>query len=246
MGHPSLVMLALSGALLGTHCSITEDQRFWYDDGSRRLREVLAKPPVERVARNVVLLVGDGMGMSTITAGRIYRGQQLGLNGEEYQLSFEKFSHIGLAKTYNVDAQVGDSAACATALFCGVKTKFHRIGVDASSEGSNCHGGRRLTSLIDWAQQEGKSTGLITNTRLTHSTPSAAYAHVRERRWESSTQTGGCKDIAQQLVEEQPGRSIDVRRTKGGGLPPLLTGGRAALPTGFRHPSLIGHPALFT
>ena len=59
-------------------------------------------------------------------------------------------------QTYNVNAQVGDSAACATALFCGAKTNFHRVGVDSTSDGDRCTGGRPLTSLIDWAQQDGK------------------------------------------------------------------------------------------
>ena len=76
------------------------DQEFWYQDAEMKLNEVLearlnsAKIP----AKNVIFFVGDGMGMSTITAGRILKGQKLGLSGEEYRLSFEKFPHVGLAK----------------------------------------------------------------------------------------------------------------------------------------------------
>ncbi|XP_043238564.1 alkaline phosphatase, tissue-nonspecific isozyme-like [Amphibalanus amphitrite] len=150
------------------------------------------------------------MGMSTVTAGRIYRGQEFRQSGEQYRLAFEKFPFVGLAKTYNVNAQVGDSAACATALFCGAKTNFHRVGVDSTSDGNLCTGGRPLSSLIEWAQRAGKATGLVTNTRLTHSTPSAAYAHVLRRDWESHTDSTGCKDIARQLVEDRPGRDINV------------------------------------
>jgi alkaline phosphatase len=57
-------------------------------------------------AKNVIIFIGDGMGMSTITAARIYKGQLAGKSGEENQLTFEKFPNIGLSKTYNVDKQV--------------------------------------------------------------------------------------------------------------------------------------------
>jgi len=54
------------------------------------------------VAKNVVLVVGDGMSLATITAARILRGQQLGMSGEEHQLAFEKFPHLALAKVRNI------------------------------------------------------------------------------------------------------------------------------------------------
>jgi alkaline phosphatase len=57
-------------------------------------------------AKNVIVFIGDGMGMSTITAARIYKGQHTGKSGEENQLSFEYFPNVGLSKTYNVDKQV--------------------------------------------------------------------------------------------------------------------------------------------
>ena len=57
-------------------------------------------------AKNVIVFIGDGMGMTTITAARIYKGQLAGQSGEEYQLSYEKFPTVGLSKTYNVDRQV--------------------------------------------------------------------------------------------------------------------------------------------
>lgn len=53
---------------------------------------------INGVAKNVILFIGDGMGMSTITAGRIFKGQLEGRSGEEGYLSFEKFPHVGLAK----------------------------------------------------------------------------------------------------------------------------------------------------
>ena len=64
-------------------------------------------------AKNVILFIGDGMGVSTVTAARIYAGQKLGQTGEEYVLPFETFDNVALVKTYNVDAQVPDSAGTA-------------------------------------------------------------------------------------------------------------------------------------
>ena len=90
-------------------------------------------PPPER-ARNVILFIGDGMGISTVTAARIYEGQKRGETGEENLLSFEKFPHTALIKTYNTDSQVPDSAGTATAMNAGVKTRIGFIGVGEAVE----------------------------------------------------------------------------------------------------------------
>ena len=73
-------------------------------------------------AKNVILFIGDGMGVSTVTAARIYAGQKLGQSGEEYVLPFETFEHLALVKTYNANAQVPDSAGTASAMNTGAKT----------------------------------------------------------------------------------------------------------------------------
>ena len=66
-------------------------------------------------AKNVILFLGDGMGISTVTAARIYVGQQQGHTGEEHDLEFDKFDNVALIKTYNTDAQVSDSAGTISA-----------------------------------------------------------------------------------------------------------------------------------
>ena len=60
-------------------------------------------------------------------------------------------------QTYNLDAQIGESSACATALLCGVKANFETVGLDAKGKFENCYSSfnSRVESLIDWAQQEG-------------------------------------------------------------------------------------------
>ena len=79
--------------------------------------------------KNVILFLGDGMGVSTVTAARIFEGQSRGENGEENFLSFEEFPHVALVKTYNVDGQVSDSAGTMTAIMTGVKARVGAISV---------------------------------------------------------------------------------------------------------------------
>ncbi|OAD61884.1 Intestinal-type alkaline phosphatase 1 [Eufriesea mexicana] len=122
-----------------------------------------------------------------------------------------------LLSTYNMDAQIGESSACATALLCGVKANYETVGLDSSARFENCNSSfdARVPSLINWAQEQGKSTGLVTTTRVTHATPAALYAHTASRYWEDdgkvpSGARTSCKDIARQLLEDEPGRNINV------------------------------------
>ena len=62
------------------------------------LKKALKLKPNTGIARNVVVFVGDGMGLSTINAARIYKGQKLGNMGEETELEFEKFPNVALSK----------------------------------------------------------------------------------------------------------------------------------------------------
>ncbi|MDO6694710.1 alkaline phosphatase [Aliiglaciecola sp. 3_MG-2023] len=159
-------------------------------------------------AKNVILFVGDGMGISTVTASRILAGQLNGNDGEENQLSFERFPFSGLSKTYNVDAQTPDSAGTMTAMMSGVKTDVGVIGVDEAIERGDCStvSGNELVTALELAEISGKSTGIISTARITHATPAATYAKSADRNWEDisdmSTEAAeaGCIDIADQLV----------------------------------------------
>ncbi|CAG7833145.1 unnamed protein product [Allacma fusca] len=200
--------------------SVKEDSRYWKKLGEDSIKDALREDKNENLAKNVILFVGDGMGLSTIVAGRIFKGQMQGHSGEEGYLSFEKFKHVGLLKTYNVDRQVPDSAGTATALFSGIKGNYYAVGLDATSVYNVCQPNVTKTAgvrtLIDWAIEAGKSTGMVTTTRLTHATPASSYAHCPHRDWECDTKIPetergkGCKDIASQMVEDEPGRSINV------------------------------------
>ncbi|MCH1932670.1 alkaline phosphatase, partial [Shewanella sp. A25] len=88
-----------------------------------------AEPPPLRRARNVILFIGDGMGVSTLTAARDLAGQKAGVDGASYRLSFERLPHTALSRTFSHDDLVTDSAAGATALLSGVKTRNEVIGL---------------------------------------------------------------------------------------------------------------------
>ena len=89
-------------------------------------------------AKNVIFFLGDGMGISTVTAARIYAGQTAGATGEEYSLAFEEFPHLALIKTYNTDAQVPDSAGTITALTTGEKTRIGVLGINGTVARDDC------------------------------------------------------------------------------------------------------------
>ncbi|XP_011142772.1 alkaline phosphatase 4 [Harpegnathos saltator] len=202
-----------------------EDMSFWLKSGQETLHKILNHRNNENRAKNVIIFIGDGMGLSSITSGRIYKGQLKGQAGEEYQLAFEKFPNTGLAKTYNVDMQVPDSAGTATAIFSGVKCRYNVIGLDARAQKKKCdkkiNEASKLTTIADWAQQSGKDTGFVTTTRVTHATPAGLYAHTNSRDWEcdskmTKSQRDCVKDIARQLIEDEPGSHFKVIMGGGG------------------------------
>ncbi|CAF0782020.1 unnamed protein product [Rotaria sordida] len=196
-------------------CHLT-DQYFAYKYQGRKENK--------RIAKNIIFFLGDGMGVPTITAGRIRKGQMLGQLGEDFITEMEQFSHLGLAKTYCTDHQTPDSAATATALLCGVKTSFGTIGIDGRASRGNCLSshGTHVDSILKWAQELGHPVGIVATSRITHASPASAYAHSPDRKWEGydSINFGekevaqGCVDIARQLVLQSP--PIDI----------LLGGGR--------------------
>ena len=178
--------------------------------------------------KNVILFLGDGMGISTITAARIFAGQQAGLDGEEYNLAFDRFPNVALIKTYNTDAQVPDSAGTISAILTGEKTRMGVLGVTAGVARSDCAMAldNEIPTLLEYAEEAGFASGLVTTTSITHATPAGAYAHVPDRNWENSSAINeadralGCRDIAAQLVEFSHGDGIDV--VLGGGRRHLL------------------------
>lgn len=201
------------------HSQLERDTDFWLQSGRQALDRALQTAPNTRRAKSSIMFIGDGMSLATITAARILHGQLMNRSGEEDQLAFEQLPNVALIKTYNIDQQVPDSAATATAILAGVKANFYTLGVNGNVRLNDTNCARiqanQVSSILKQAQDAGKSTGIITNTRITHATPAAAYAHVSNRRWECDTYVPRnleppCKDIARQLIEDEPGSRLNV------------------------------------
>ncbi len=180
----------------------------WFVEGAEVIKH-RPKMHERKKAKNIILFVGDGMGVSTITAARILEGQLKGQPGEENMLSFDLFPYTAMAKTYNVDAQTPDSAGTMTAIMTGVKTNIGVLGVDEHVSRGDCRSafGHELVTALELAEIAGKSTGVVTTARITHATPAATYAKSVERNWEDNSDmpaaaiAAGCVDIAAQLVD---------------------------------------------
>lgn len=200
-----------------------ESPNWWYQQGAGKVYQLAKENPFPKKAKNVILIVGDGMNMSTVTAARILAGQKQGQLGEEFELEFEKFPQTALSKTYSLDFQVSSSAATMSAMMTGVKTNKSHISVNGNGVTNECDTvfGNEVVTLLELAEQSSMSTGVVTTARLTHATPAATYAHTVTRYWEAdedipvSQRNKGCKDIARQLIEFPYGDGLEV--AMGGG-----------------------------
>ncbi|KAF3690800.1 Intestinal-type alkaline phosphatase [Channa argus] len=198
---------------VSVHCilCISEDERhasYWNNKGSQAIYDALNIQPNVKQAKNVILFLGDGMGVTTVTATRILKGQLAGHSGEETSLVMDTFPHLALSKTYNVDQQMPDSAGTATAYLCGVKANYGTLGVTAATPRKNCSAtyGNEVNSVLHRAKMAGKSVGIVTTTRVQHASPGGNYAHSADRDWYADSDltpeavADGCRDIAYQLV----------------------------------------------
>ena len=116
-------------------------------------------------AKNVIFLIGDGMGLTQISAGMYSQGNTTAL---------EKFKVVGLHKPHASNKLVTDSAAAATAFACGVKTYNGAIGVDADTLSK--------VTLLEIAEQKNLSTGLVASSTIVHATPASFFAHNEYRK----------------------------------------------------------------
>jgi alkaline phosphatase len=206
----------------------TETPETWRRDGWNAVdRAKSAKLRTGR-AKNVILFIGDGMGIPTLTAARILEGQLRGESGEENRLSFEEFPFSALSKTYQVDQQTPDSAPTMSAIITGLKTDEGIISVNQNVRLGDYRtvAGNESKTLIEYAEEAGRSTGVVSTARLTHATPAACYSHSASRNWESDLEIFNERkeaweakfpDIARQLIEFRYGNGLEV----------ALGGGRA-------------------
>ncbi len=200
----SVLLASMSG-------SAQETPQRWFEEGRAAVERSLQWRGLAMAgrARNVILFVGDGMGVSTVTAARIIEGQLRGESGEENELYFETFPNVALSKTYNVNAQVSDSAGTMTAMVTGIKTDAGVISVNQNVSRGDCstQTDNQIRTFLERAEVRGLASGVVSTARLTHATPAANYAHSIERDFESDADAaellnaGDCVDIARQLVD---------------------------------------------
>lgn len=190
----------------------------WYQAGQTRVASSKALMPAQKPAKNVILFIGDGMGISSITAIRIMAGQQEKKLGEAYQLSYEKFPYLALSKTYNTNFQVPDSAGTMTAMITGVKTSAGVLSIDETVKLGDFKRvkGHTLRTLTEEAADWGLATGVVTTARITHATPGATYAHTPHRDWETyeqlpkAAQLAKFPDIAAQFLTFNHGKGLNL------------------------------------
>ncbi|WP_410584937.1 alkaline phosphatase [Amycolatopsis sp. lyj-108] len=141
----------------------------------------VADTATARTARNIIYIQGDGLGLGQRDLLR------LALKGKRGKLAMDGLAATGLVRTSSDDPDeiVTDSAAAATALATGHKTRNGAVGVDAH--------GRPLETILERAKRAGKSTGLVTTAQVTGASPAAFAAHVPSRDSQS--------DIAKQYIE---------------------------------------------
>ena len=182
-----------------------ESAATWQRDGWNALARAKNEKIRKGKAKNVILFIGDGMGVSTLTAARIFEGQQRGESGEENRLSFEEFPYSALSKTYSTNQQTSDSAPTMSAIMTGIKTDEGTLSVNQDIVHADYRTvkGNETKTLLEMAEESGKSTGVVTTTRVTHATPAACYAHTADRDWESDADP---LKMAKKAVEEnRPG-----------------------------------------
>jgi len=119
---------------------------------------------VEQNEINIILLIGDGMGLSQISAAFVF---------QDSVPNFERFETIGLIKNSSATHKITDSAAGATAFSTGFKTYNGAIGIDSDSTNQK--------TLVEIASEQGMKTGLVVTSSITHATPASFYAHAKSR-----------------------------------------------------------------
>jgi alkaline phosphatase len=122
---------------------------------------------VDLKARNIILLIGDGMGPTHISVYRNVRG------GPNHKLSLDKFDFSGYVKTHAYNSLVTDSAASATAFSSGVKTINRYVGVD--------HNKKPAKNITEMLFEKGFVNTIISTSEITHATPAAFASHVSSR-----------------------------------------------------------------
>jgi len=132
-------------------------------------RKKIAPSPEQTISKvvpkNIIIMIGDGMGMGQISAGTYVNGNTS---------SLERFPVVGIHKPACYDSLITDSAAGATAFACGVKTYYTAVGVDKDTI--------PVETLLEEAEKRNLKTGLVVTSTIVHATPASFFSHNEYRR----------------------------------------------------------------
>ncbi|VDL99696.1 unnamed protein product [Schistocephalus solidus] len=197
---------------------------YWQKEAEKFISAACKRFPIlksQKPAKNVILFLGDGMGVPTIAASRFYLAHRSGLNGSMLKHPFEDWPFSTVARTYDLETVVTDSASSANAYLTGTKTRTGMIGVTGKLHYKQCGAwpAEEFThSVLEAASKAGKATGILTTTRITHASPSGCYGHVTYRDFEGDVnlkevcgdefQNMPCQDLSCQLIHNN--RDINV------------------------------------
>ncbi|KAL7061778.1 hypothetical protein AAHC03_01480 [Spirometra sp. Aus1] len=219
---------------------------YWQKEAEKFIAAACKRFPVlksEKPAKNVILFLGDGMGIPTIAASRFYLADRTGLNGSMLTHPFEEWPFSTVARTYDLETVVTDSASSANAYLTGSKTRTGMIGVTGDLHYQQCGKWPEehfTHSALEEASKAGKATGIVTTTRITHASPAGCFGHVTFRDFEGDINLQKicgeeykkmtCQDLACQLVYNN--RDINV----------MIGGGaKNFYPAGMEIPNQPGH-----
>ena len=163
----------------------------------------------ERPAKNIILFLGDAGGIPTLNAAAIH-----GYN-EPRRLFIQKMPHVALSETSAASAWVTDSAAGMTAIVTGEKTQSGVISQSAAAVRGK-KDGAPLKTILEYAEERGLATGVVSNSSVLSATPAACYAHVNDRKNNA--------EIFKQLLAPRFGDGVDV--VIGAGRKNVLEAGR--------------------
>jgi alkaline phosphatase len=170
-----------------------------------------AKEAGTKAAKNVILFVGDGMGISTISATRAF---SVGVDGD---LIMDQMPYSALSRTADADHITPDSASTMTSMMTGTNANSGVIGFGPETEYGDFNrdgDGPSLSTLLERAKQRGMKVGVVSTARVTHATPAACYSHINNRDNEA--------DIALQALPTD----ATYNRALGKGMDLILGGGR--------------------
>ena len=142
----------------------SEDAEKTYNGGETYKVKMYKSDFTAKKPKNIIFLIGDGMGVSQIFSG---------LTANKGHLFLDNFKSIGFSKTQSADNYITDSAAGATALSAGVKSYNGAIGVDVNKQ--------PVKTILEVAEDNGLSTGLVSTSAITHATPASYIAHQESR-----------------------------------------------------------------